>query len=98
MSLFLFTKNDRGDYVITHNPPHNDVTFGELSRDHDLCFNWWPPKDCGSGGFWSSEMLKAIADKLEELNKPIMDDYLQWCEKHETAQQLSDIYINESSN
>lgn len=62
--------------------PHD---FGELTRDGGLNYNWWPPSGMETGGYWNSCMLKAIADKLEELNKPIDDEYNKWCEEHEST-------------
>lgn len=56
--------------------------MGDLSRDHDFHYNFWP-ETIEKGGFWPSYILKSLADKLEELNAPIDAEYDAWYEEHE---------------
>ena len=83
-SLFKFEEYQFSRFKICHAQwPHASHDFGTLTRDCDLNYNWWPPKDIGTGGFWTSQMLMEIAKKLDELNKPIDDEYFAYCEKWE---------------
>lgn len=45
----------------------NGVHIGDFEKNVDGFFYWWPVK--GKDGSWSSEFLRLIVEKLEELNK-----------------------------
>ncbi len=46
---------------------NNDVKVGEIARAEDGFFYFWPED---RSGFWVAYMLRAIADKCDELNAP----------------------------
>ena len=73
-----FEKTTHGDYKVIYD---NGVYMGDLSRAHDLLYNFWP--ELSRGGFWPIHVLQNIIDKLNELNKPIEEEYNQWCKEHE---------------
>lgn len=49
----------------------NGKHIGTFERDVDGFYYFWPLKD--EGGCWSDYALRAIADKLTEINKPWAD-------------------------
>jgi len=61
--LFHLTKQDSGYYVEYYNGLH----IGEFERDVDGYYYYWPVQRAGS---WPAVVLRAIADKLDELNEP----------------------------
>lgn len=65
----------------------NGVYIGDINRECDLCYNFWPNL---KGGFWSAGMLKLIYDKLEELNAPILKEYNDWCEQNPPSVQTEE--------
>ena len=50
---------------------YNGVYIGDFLKKEDGYFDFWPDQ---KGGFWPSYMLRALAEKLDELNKPWDDD------------------------
>lgn len=44
------------------------VHLGNIDRDVDGFFYWFPPSTAGNGGSWSEWILRAIVEKLAELN------------------------------
>jgi len=46
---------------------HNGVRLGDFLRDVDGYYKFWP--DGERNGFWEGYVLRAIADKEEELNR-----------------------------
>lgn len=48
----------------------NDVYLGDFLMKEDGFYDWWPNAELGPGGFWSAWMLRAMAEKLDELNAP----------------------------
>jgi len=63
--LINIIKKKDGHFVVE---AENGVPLGELLQDVDGYLYFFP--EIGRGGFWPSHMLRAIADKLDELNKP----------------------------
>lgn len=63
--MITFTLIDKTKYQIHH---ENGVWLGDLLMKEDGFFDWWLPLPYG-GGCWSSHILRAIADKLDEINK-----------------------------
>lgn len=59
---------------------HNGVYIGDFLRKEDGYFDFWPDL---KGGFWPSYMLRALADKLDELNKPWDDDIKKYFSEQE---------------
>jgi len=45
----------------------NGVKMGEILRDHDGFFYFWPE---ALNGFWAAHIMRQIADKCDELNAP----------------------------
>ena len=80
-----FEKNEHGDYRVVYD---NGVYMGDLSRAHDFNYNFWPA--LSSGGFWPTHVLQNIIDKLNELNKPIEEEFNKWCEEHAAETLKSD--------
>jgi len=46
---------------------HNGARVGTVEREVDGFFYFWPED---RAGFWAEHLLRGIADKLAELNKP----------------------------
>jgi hypothetical protein len=55
--------NDR--ILVLH---ENGKCLGDLCREVDGCFYWYPSPECQQGGCWDSHVLREIADKLTDLN------------------------------
>ena len=66
MSL-LFTQTGLGDCFEVQTAD-NKTVLGDLVRDVDGYFYYWP--DHSKTGCYPEYMIRAIADKLAELNKP----------------------------
>lgn len=49
----------------------NDHLVGELIMDVDGYFYFWPNR---SDGLWSSHIMRSIANKLDDINKPWNDE------------------------
>lgn len=64
--LLQLTKLDSGYYVEYYNGVH----IGEFEKDVDGYYYYWPTQ---RAGHWSAHVMRAIADKLDELNKPWND-------------------------
>jgi hypothetical protein len=58
-------------YNVSYAP--NGVHLGEFIIDVDGYYKFWPRL---SGGYWEGYVLRAIADKEEELNKE-WDDHIK---------------------
>jgi hypothetical protein len=91
-NMINFVKQDNGEYKVFY---ENGVYMGDLSRAHDLLYNFWPDL---KGGFWPAHVLFDISVFLDVLNKPIEDEYNEWCAKEAEAQKLSDGDINFNDN
>lgn len=57
----------------------NGKYIGDFIVDDDGFFYFWPLKD--NWGCWASYSLRAIADKLDELNQPWSDQIDQYFEE-----------------
>jgi hypothetical protein len=72
-----FIPVEHGDFRVEYD---NGVHMGDISRAHDFNYNFWP--ELKHGGFWPGHVLKAIVEKLEELNKPLDEELNEWFEKN----------------
>lgn len=64
MKFISANLNDR--VLVVHD---NGQYLGDLLPAEDGYFHWWPSPECNaSGGYWSSYVLRCIAEKLESLN------------------------------
>lgn len=61
--LLHLTKQDSGYYVEYYNGVH----IGEFVMMEDGYYHYWPVK---GEGCWGAYAMRAVADKLDELNKP----------------------------
>ncbi len=59
-----FNKKSEDHYEVVFD---NGVVLGVFLRDVDGYFYYWPEKLSGA---WEAHILRAIADKLDEINKP----------------------------
>jgi len=48
----------------------NGLRIGDVSRDVDGFYYFWPH----AFGCWGGHLLRTLADKLDELNKPWQDE------------------------
>lgn len=71
MELLKVDKHETGVYKVSY---YNGVYLGEFVTGDDGYLVYFPSKR--NNGFWSSSAIRAIADKLDELNKP-WDDVIQ---------------------
>lgn len=71
----------------------NGVYMGDITRDSDLTYNFWPEL---RGGFWDESILTSLLEVLSTLNKPIWEDYLEYCRKNDKGN--SNESIDESFN
>jgi len=56
----------------------NGVYIGDIFAKEDGFYDFWPALD--KAGYWSSYLLKALAEQLEAMNAPYqkeIDDYLE---------------------
>ena len=67
--LITLTKIDTGYDVIFY----NGVNIGTFEMLEDGYYHYWPTQ---RGGCWASYAMRAIADKLDELNKPWNDQIM----------------------
>lgn len=61
----MLTKNGKRKKIL------NYVLLGTFELDADGFYHYWRNK--GLDGSWSSQSLRLIADKLDEVNKPYSD-------------------------
>jgi hypothetical protein len=47
------------------------VRLGDIDTNEDGHYHYWPEL---RGGYWDAPIMRAIADKLDELNKPIEEE------------------------
>lgn len=66
--LVYLVKAERNTYRVYF---ENGVFMGDVVQSEDGFYNFWP--ESSTGGYWASHVLRAIADKLDELNKPWQD-------------------------
>ena len=59
-----------GGYKVIAN---NGVYMGEFLVSDSGWFDWWPEFP-SKGGYYSSDILKQLIDKLDELNQPYNDE------------------------
>jgi hypothetical protein len=52
-----------GGYIVSY---ENRVVLGHLLMKEDGFYDFWPE----IGGFWPAYLLRAIADKMDEMNAP----------------------------
>lgn len=71
----LIQQEERSGYLVQFTG--NGKFLGIFQQDVD-CYFYFVPDNLTEGGYWSSWVLKAIADKLEELNKPWEDQIAQY--------------------
>lgn len=57
----------------------NGALLGEVLAGDDGFYCFWPELN---GGFWEAYVLKAIADYLDELNKPVQKDIGDYFNRH----------------
>lgn len=62
--MFNYKKVDKTCYKVYY---ENGKFVGELISKEDGYFDFWPDKE--TYGYWPSYGLRALADKLDELNK-----------------------------
>ena len=55
--------------------------LGTFQKDMDGYFKYWPPL---RNGYWSAHVLRAIADKLDELNKEWDDEVRRYHDQENT--------------
>ena len=65
MNLIYKQTNNQKFHVLT---PNNHLV-GELIMDVDGYFYFWPSND----GCWPSHIMRSIANKLDDINKPWND-------------------------
>lgn len=53
----------------------NNVKLGHFLMDVDGYYYWWPMEDMGKG-MWAPYVLRALADKLDDLNYPWDDQIM----------------------
>lgn len=63
----IFNKISEERYEVIYD---NGVSIGELLREVDGFFVYYPIQN---GGCWESHVMRPIADKMDELNKPWQD-------------------------
>ena len=68
---------------------YNGVYMGDITREHDLNYNFWPEYP-SKGGFWSEDVLLGIGTKLAELNKPINEEYMAYFKAEEERDKSKD--------
>lgn len=73
MNLIYKQINNQKFHVLT---PNNHLV-GELIMDVDGYFYFWPSND----GCWSSHIMRSIANKLDDINKPWNDEVTEYFEK-----------------
>lgn len=64
-------------YIVRYK--ENGIKLGEILPKEDGYFDFWPDLN---GGYWPSYMLRTIADKIDELNKPWNDEVNKYFEEH----------------
>lgn len=47
----------------------NDSRIGEITLQDDGSYQWWPYKEPGTPGYWSADVLRLVADKIDELER-----------------------------
>ena len=67
---------ENGEFKVYYD---NGVYMGDISRAHDFNYNFWPDHP-SKGGFWPAHCLQDIVNELNKLNKPLEDEFNQWCE------------------
>ena len=73
MNLIYKQINDQTFRVLTP----NDHLVGELIMDIDGYFYFWP----SNAGCWPSYIMRSIANKLDDINKPRNDAVTVYFEK-----------------
>ena len=63
-AMMTFEQLDKQRYRVIYD---NGVIIGDLDMDGDGYFYFWPER---LNGAWEAHVLRAIADKLDEINKP----------------------------
>lgn len=71
MTELVLKQNDLGSYYVYTN---TGVDIGVFVMDVDGYYYYWPNRQ--KDGAWSPWMLRDVADKLDEVNKP-WDDIVQ---------------------
>lgn len=64
---------------------HNNPDGGEIYREVDGYFVYAPPPS--RGGYWPAYLMKAIADKLDELNEEWDQQLKEWDEANEAVKE-----------
>lgn len=67
----------------------NGKCLGELMKKDDGYYDWWPNQYLS--GYWPSNVLREIADKLDELNKPWHDTVKREMALQELAEQAQEL-------
>jgi len=65
---------------------HNGVMVGDIQMDVDGYYYYWPIM---KPGFWASHFMRAVADKLDELNAPYDKELEEYFSKQESAKEHS---------
>jgi len=63
-----------------HLETNNGSLVGKIEPADDGFLYFWPEL---RAGFWSEELMRDIADKLKELNKPYNDELNQYFSTHQ---------------
>lgn len=66
MSLLKFQSINLNDRILVID--HNGQFLGDCSPDAIGRYYWTPGKECSWWGQWPANILREIADKLDELN------------------------------
>lgn len=65
----------------------NDKYLGTFELDVDGYFHYWQDKSLN--GAWSSYQLRAIVDKLDEVNKPYEDSLYEYFKNEDNTGDLT---------
>jgi hypothetical protein len=66
---------------------YNGVDIGQLIVGDDGFWVYWP--DSKRQGFWASHMMRALADAMDELNKPWEDEINKYFEQNPSLPNVS---------
>jgi hypothetical protein len=76
--LIALSKQENGEYEVSY---YNGIVLGSIYMETGGDYVW--DFDRTRAGYWSGHVLRAIADKLEELNAPYELELKEFFEKQE---------------
>lgn len=62
-----------------------ESTFKRMEEEGDILFDpglWWVYWPVSNKGAWDESALRALANYLEEKNRPIVEGYDRYCEEN----------------